>query len=158
MAIFRLDTVLSARRERLWSYKVWKIFDVSQGLLPDLWNYLCIDETSMALHEGLSSSAENKDEERTGNNYEDDLDPEGKGMMMTAIGTWIQKMTNLTMMTLHMAVIRPSLAKIPIQNYVVKRAESSILRPSIIFWSFSMRFILVSVRRPTFLGSLAPRC
>ncbi|SPJ92382.1 uncharacterized protein FTOL_13674 [Fusarium torulosum] len=32
----------------------------------------------MALHKGLSSSAKNKDEERTGNNYEDNLDPEGK--------------------------------------------------------------------------------
>ncbi|KAF4440044.1 hypothetical protein F53441_12403 [Fusarium austroafricanum] len=54
------------------------MFDVSRGLWPDLGNYLCVEETSMALHEGLSSSAENKDEERTGNNYEDDLDPEGK--------------------------------------------------------------------------------
>ncbi|GKU11382.1 unnamed protein product [Fusarium langsethiae] len=78
VANFRLDTVLSARLERLWSHKVWNMFDVSRGLWPDLGNYLCVDETSMALHEGLSSSAENKDEERTGNNYEDDLDPEGK--------------------------------------------------------------------------------
>jgi hypothetical protein len=78
VANFRLDTVLSARLERLWSHKIWNMFDVSRGLWPDLGNYLCVDETSMALHEGLSSSAENKDEERTGNNYEDDLDPEGK--------------------------------------------------------------------------------
>ncbi|CAF3545320.1 unnamed protein product [Fusarium graminearum] len=70
VANFRLDTVLSARLERLWSHKVWNMFDVSRGLWPDLGNYLCVDETSMALHEGLSSSAENKDE--------DDLDPEGK--------------------------------------------------------------------------------
>ncbi|RKK56583.1 hypothetical protein BFJ69_g17642 [Fusarium oxysporum] len=32
----------------------------------------------MALNEGPSSSAENEDEERTGNNDEDDLDPEEK--------------------------------------------------------------------------------
>ncbi|EXM12652.1 hypothetical protein FOTG_18858 [Fusarium oxysporum f. sp. vasinfectum 25433] len=78
VANFQLNTVLSAGLERLWSHEVWNMFDVSRGLWPDLGNYLCVEETSMALHEGLSSSAENKDEERTGNNYEDDLDPEGK--------------------------------------------------------------------------------
>ncbi|EXM13056.1 hypothetical protein FOTG_18477 [Fusarium oxysporum f. sp. vasinfectum 25433] len=54
------------------------LFDVSRGLWSDLGNYLCVEETSMALNEGPSSSAENEDEERTGNNDEDDLDPEGK--------------------------------------------------------------------------------
>ncbi|KAF4337455.1 hypothetical protein FBEOM_8664 [Fusarium beomiforme] len=52
------------------------MFDVSRGLWPDLGNYLCVEETSMALNEGRSNSAENEDEERTGNNDEDDLDPE----------------------------------------------------------------------------------
>ncbi|KAF5573398.1 hypothetical protein FPANT_12395 [Fusarium pseudoanthophilum] len=79
VANFRLNAVLSARLERLWSHEVWNMFDVSRGLWPDLGNYLCVEEpSSMALHEGLSSSAENEDEERTGNNDEDDLDPEGK--------------------------------------------------------------------------------
>ncbi|PCD22310.1 hypothetical protein AU210_016099 [Fusarium oxysporum f. sp. radicis-cucumerinum] len=54
------------------------MFDVFRGLWPDLGNYLCVEETSMALNEGPSSSAENEDEERTGNNDEDDLDPKGK--------------------------------------------------------------------------------
>ncbi|KAH7150656.1 hypothetical protein DER46DRAFT_628633 [Fusarium sp. MPI-SDFR-AT-0072] len=54
------------------------IFDVFRGLWPDLRNYLCVKEISMALNKGPSSSAENEDEERTGNNDEDDLDPEGK--------------------------------------------------------------------------------
>ncbi|RYC76906.1 hypothetical protein BFJ63_vAg20219 [Fusarium oxysporum f. sp. narcissi] len=78
VANFRLNTVLSARLERLWSHKVWNMFDVSRGLWPDLGNSLYVEETSMALNEGRSSSAENEDEERTGNNYEDDLDPEEK--------------------------------------------------------------------------------
>jgi hypothetical protein len=41
-------------------------------------------------------------------------------------------MINLTIMTLHMAAIRPILVEIPIQNYELKRIESSILRPLII--------------------------
>ncbi|KAH7187773.1 hypothetical protein DER44DRAFT_799495, partial [Fusarium oxysporum] len=69
---------LSVRLECLWSYEVWNMFDVFWGLWPGLGNYLCVEETSMALNEGLSSSAENEDEERTGNNDEDDLDLEGK--------------------------------------------------------------------------------
>ncbi|KAJ9413909.1 hypothetical protein QL093DRAFT_2594845 [Fusarium oxysporum] len=78
VANFRLNTVLSARLERLWSHKVWNMFDVSRGLWPNLGNSLYVEETSMALNEGRSSSAENEYEERTGNNYEDDLDPEEK--------------------------------------------------------------------------------
>ncbi|KAL5592492.1 hypothetical protein FOBRF1_013518 [Fusarium oxysporum] len=54
------------------------MFDVSRGLWPDLGNSLYVEETSMALNEGRSSSAENEGEERTGNTYEDDLDPEEK--------------------------------------------------------------------------------
>ncbi|RBA11859.1 hypothetical protein FPRO05_14175 [Fusarium proliferatum] len=54
------------------------MFDVSRGLWPDLRNSLYVEETSMALNEGRSSSAENEGKERTGNTYEDDLDPEEK--------------------------------------------------------------------------------
>ncbi|KAJ4152236.1 hypothetical protein NW765_017745 [Fusarium oxysporum] len=54
------------------------MFDISRGLWPDLGNYLCVEETSIALNKGPSSSAKNEDKERTGNNDEDDLDPEGK--------------------------------------------------------------------------------
>ncbi|KAL9570414.1 hypothetical protein ACKAV7_005422 [Fusarium commune] len=53
------------------------MFDVSRGLWPDLGNYLCVEETSVALNEGRPSSADNKDEERTGNNDEDDDDGDG---------------------------------------------------------------------------------
>jgi hypothetical protein len=53
-------------------------------------------------------------------------------IIMTVMGTRIQKITNLTIVTLRMAAIRPSSAKIPIQNYEFKRTDSSILRPSII--------------------------
>ncbi|KAG4279200.1 hypothetical protein FPRO04_13651 [Fusarium proliferatum] len=54
------------------------MFDVSRGLWPDLGNSLYVEETSMALNEGRSNSAENEGEERTGNTYEEDLDPEDK--------------------------------------------------------------------------------
>ncbi|EGU84550.1 hypothetical protein FOXB_04933 [Fusarium oxysporum f. sp. conglutinans Fo5176] len=78
VANFQLNTVLSARLERLWSHEVWNMFDVSRGLWPDLGNSLYVEETSMGLNEGRSSSAESEGEERTGNTYEDDLDPEEK--------------------------------------------------------------------------------
>jgi phosphopantothenoylcysteine synthetase/decarboxylase len=54
------------------------MFDVSRGLWPNLRNYLCIKETTMALNESRSSLAENEDEEKTGNSDEDNLDLEGK--------------------------------------------------------------------------------
>ncbi|KAI8415992.1 hypothetical protein FOFC_02300 [Fusarium oxysporum] len=44
-----LNTVLSARLERLWSHKIWNMFDVSRGLWPNFGNYLCAEETSAAL-------------------------------------------------------------------------------------------------------------
>ncbi|KAI3571956.1 hypothetical protein IWW34DRAFT_235536 [Fusarium oxysporum f. sp. albedinis] len=72
MSIAKLHSVL-------WQRRAAKL-DIGciRGLWPDLGNSLYVEETSMALNEGRSSSAENEDEERTGNNYEDDLDPEEK--------------------------------------------------------------------------------
>ncbi|KAG7423471.1 hypothetical protein Forpi1262_v015313 [Fusarium oxysporum f. sp. raphani] len=54
------------------------MFDVSRGLWPDLGNYHCIEETSVALNEDRSNSTESEDGERTGNNDRDDIDPEGE--------------------------------------------------------------------------------
>ncbi|KAF4946561.1 hypothetical protein FGADI_11075 [Fusarium gaditjirri] len=85
---FWLNTVLPARLERLRSHNVSDMFDVSRGLWPDLGNYLCIEETTMALNESRSSSAENEDEEKTDNSDEDDLDPEGKNDDDDDDGDW----------------------------------------------------------------------
>ncbi|KAJ0128822.1 hypothetical protein HZ326_28082 [Fusarium oxysporum f. sp. albedinis] len=76
--MFGYNTVLSARLERLWSHRVWDMFDVSRGLWPDLGNYLCVKEISVALNEGRPNSAEDEDEERTGEKDEDDFDIEGE--------------------------------------------------------------------------------
>ncbi|RFN46146.1 hypothetical protein FIE12Z_9605 [Fusarium flagelliforme] len=54
------------------------MFDVSQGLWPDLGNYRCVKETSVALNEDRSNSTDSEDGERTGNNDRDDIDPEGE--------------------------------------------------------------------------------
>ncbi|KAJ9419856.1 hypothetical protein QL093DRAFT_2639624 [Fusarium oxysporum] len=78
VANVRLNTVLSARLERLWSHKIWNMSDVSRGLWPNFGNYLCAEETSAALNEGRSTSAEHDYKESIGNNDEDDLDPDGE--------------------------------------------------------------------------------
>lgn len=54
------------------------MFNISQGLQPDLRNYLFIKETSMALYKSLSGLPKNEDKERIGNNNKDNLNPEGK--------------------------------------------------------------------------------
>ncbi|KAI7765622.1 hypothetical protein LZL87_014286 [Fusarium oxysporum] len=52
------------------------MFDVSRGLWPDLGNYRCAEETSVALNEDRSNSTESENGERTGNDDGDDIDPE----------------------------------------------------------------------------------
>jgi hypothetical protein len=54
------------------------MFDISRGLWPNFRNYLCIKETSAALNEGRSTSAEYDYKESIGNNNEDDLNPDGE--------------------------------------------------------------------------------
>ncbi|KAH7191120.1 hypothetical protein BFJ68_g17740 [Fusarium oxysporum] len=145
----RLNTVLSAR---LGSHEVWNMFDVSRGLWPDLGNYLCVEETSsMALNEGPSSSAENEDEERTGNNDEDDLDPEGKDAD-DSDGDWDSEDDELA----HDDSAYGS-AQAGFSREAHPELQSSILRPSMSSWSCSMKFALLCVRRPSLLGSPAPR-
>ncbi|KNB04586.1 hypothetical protein FOXG_06642 [Fusarium oxysporum f. sp. lycopersici 4287] len=78
VANVRFNPVLSATVERLWSHKIWNMFDVSRGLWPDLGNYRCVEETSVALNEDRSNSTGSEDGERTGNNDRDDIDPEGE--------------------------------------------------------------------------------
>ncbi|SCO92411.1 uncharacterized protein FRV6_16539 [Fusarium oxysporum] len=78
VANVRFNAVFSATLERLWSHKIWNMFDVSWGLWLDLGNYRCAEETSVTLNENQSNSTENEDGERTSNNDGDDIDPEGE--------------------------------------------------------------------------------
>ncbi|KNB17809.1 hypothetical protein FOXG_16012 [Fusarium oxysporum f. sp. lycopersici 4287] len=60
----------------LWRRRAAKL-DIG-GLWPNFGNYLCAEETSAALNEGRSTSAEHDYKESIGNNDEDDLDPDGE--------------------------------------------------------------------------------
>jgi hypothetical protein len=47
------------------------MFDVTQGLWPDLGNYRCVKETSVALNRDRSHTTESEDGGKTGNNDAD---------------------------------------------------------------------------------------